>query len=59
MSNPAMPKMVKTDLTALLSEDRAGKLSDHTGVPLPFAVELRAMTMLRPKGKRSRAGTRM
>lgn len=45
MSNPAMPEMVKVGLTTLLPEERAAKLSDHTGVPLPFEVAFRARTM--------------
>ncbi|MEU6645302.1 GIY-YIG nuclease family protein [Saccharomonospora sp. NPDC046836] len=45
MTNPAMPKMVKIGCTSALPEDRAAELSSKTGVPLPFEVSFRALTM--------------
>ncbi|GAA1915757.1 GIY-YIG nuclease family protein [Streptantibioticus ferralitis] len=52
MSNPAMPDMVKIGFTTLLPEARAKKLSDHSGVPLPFEVRFRALTMRWPAVER-------
>ncbi|MFH8656290.1 GIY-YIG nuclease family protein [Streptomyces afghaniensis] len=49
MRNPAMPDMVKIGLTTLLPEERAAKISSHEGVPLPFEVVFRALTMRWPK----------
>lgn len=45
MSNRAMPGLVKVGFTTLLPEERASQLSRHTGVPVPFDVEFRALTM--------------
>ncbi|CAL9649563.1 hypothetical protein SUDANB15_06559 [Streptomyces sp. enrichment culture] len=45
MRNPALPDMVKIGLTTLLPEERAAKLTQHEGVPLPFEVAFRALTM--------------
>ncbi|MFF0158129.1 GIY-YIG nuclease family protein [Streptomyces sp. NPDC005263] len=45
MRNSAMPDMVKIGLTTLLPEKRAAKISSHEGVPLPFEVAFRALTM--------------
>jgi hypothetical protein len=45
MSNPAMPDMLKIGVTTSLPEDRAMGLSSRTGVPLPFGVKFRALTM--------------
>ncbi|CAM5687774.1 Bacteriophage T5 Orf172 DNA-binding domain-containing protein OS=Streptomyces griseorubiginosus OX=67304 GN=AQJ54_09710 PE=4 SV=1 [Streptomyces griseorubiginosus] len=49
MRNPAMPGMVKIGLTTLLPEERASKISGHEGVPLPFEVVFRALTMRWPE----------
>ncbi|MFD7863684.1 GIY-YIG nuclease family protein [Streptomyces sp. NPDC059783] len=45
MSNPAMQGLVKIGFTTQLPEDRAQELSRPTGVPLPFDVAFRALTM--------------
>lgn len=46
MSNRAMPGMIKIGFTTNLPEDRARELfSGHSGVPLPFEVVFRAVTM--------------
>jgi len=45
LRNPAMPDLVKIGFTTSLPEDRAGDLSKHTAVPLPFQVAFSALTM--------------
>ncbi len=44
MTNEAMPGLVKVGFTSKLPEDRTAKLYT-TGVPLPFDVEYRCLTM--------------
>jgi len=52
MRNPAMPDMVKIGLTTQQPEERAAELSRATGVPLPFEIAFRALTMRWPKVER-------
>ena len=44
LSNPAMPDLVKIGKTTRAPEQRAKELSDATGVPMPFNVELAVMS---------------
>ncbi|MFD6467194.1 GIY-YIG nuclease family protein [Streptomyces goshikiensis] len=45
MQNAAMQDLVKIGFTTKLPEERAHDLSKPTGVPLPFGVSFRALTM--------------
>ncbi|MFJ4863707.1 GIY-YIG nuclease family protein [Streptomyces sp. NPDC088748] len=45
MHNAAMQDLVKIGFTTKLPEERAHELSKPTGVPLPFEVSFRALTM--------------
>ncbi|WP_327332218.1 GIY-YIG nuclease family protein [Streptomyces anulatus] len=45
MRNAAMQDLVKIGFTTKLPEQRAHELSKPTGVPLPFGVSFRALTM--------------
>lgn len=45
MVNPTMPNIIKIGFTTLLPEDRARDLSSGSGVPAPFALAFRALTM--------------